>query len=155
MQVAGVSVHAWYTSRLVSRSMQLKAAAWPRAGWPGSTARAIYRAVSAALGGPASALLPDCSIAHICTFVVLGCFIVGAIMPLTFTYLNERRSKRVLLAAAEAANTAGSLNGGDSSPLRTWWAPLAAWVLLALLWRVAGLFTLAQGDDVACPPGFY
>jgi ABC-type enterobactin transport system permease subunit len=87
--------------------------------------------------------------------VVLGCFVVGAIVPLTFTYLSERRSKRVLLEATGAANTAGSLNDSAFSPLRTWWVPLAAWILLALLWRVAGLFTLAQGDDVACPPGFH
>ena len=83
------------------------------------------------------------------------CFFFGAIVPLAFTYLSERRSKRVLLVAAGAASTAGSLNDSASSPLRSWWVPLAAWILLALLWRVAGLFTLAQGDHVACPPGFH
>jgi len=31
---------------------------------------------------------------------------------------------------------------------------VAAWAALAALWRVAGLYTRAQGDTVACPPGF-
>ena len=93
-------------------------------------------------------------------------------LPLGFTYVSERRAKTAMLSAIaligdeddgitiaarrwrdeRRPSIAGS--GLASRLLRGWWVPLAAWAVLAVLWRIAGLYTRAQGDTVACPPGF-
>jgi len=117
--------------------------------------RAAYGAVSAVLGGPASEALPDCSIAHCCTFHVFFSLLFGCALPLAFTYVSERRAKRMLLAANAGGGAYGSVRSGLAARLlRDWWAPVAAWAALAALWRISGLYVRAQGDAMACPPGY-
>jgi hypothetical protein len=157
IHAVGVATQAWHMSVVSSRWMQTKAAALGAQGWGAPRMRAAYGAASAVLGGPASAALPDCSIAHACAFQVFLSLLIGCVLSLAFVYTSERRAKSALLAAnggggGGAHGSAGS--GLPTRPLRGWWAPLAAWAVLAALWRVAGLYTRAQGDTVACPPGF-
>ena len=148
------------TSLLMSRAAQTKAAALPHAGWRAERVRAVYAWLSALLGGPPAAGLPDCSIAQTCVFQVFASFLFGILAPLAWSYFSERRAKRQILAAA-AALSGGSRSslsvgaGGSGALLRHLaWAPLAGWAGLVLLWRIAGAYTRAQGDTVACPPGF-
>jgi hypothetical protein len=151
----GVVIQAWYNSALISRSMQAKAADLGAQGWRAPRIRAFYSAASAVLGGPAADALPDCSIAHACVFQVFVHLFFGCVLPLGLTYVSERRAKRALLAASgsgRARDNAGS--GLAIRLLRGWWALLAAWAAWVALWRIAGLYTRAQGDTVACPPGF-
>ena len=140
---------------MVSRALQAKAADLGAQGWRAPRIRAFYGAASAVLGGPAADALPDCSIAHACVFQVFVCLFFGCVMPLGFTYVSERRAKRALLTAnggGRARYNAGS--GLAIRLLRDGWAPLAAWAACVALWRIAGLYTHAQGDTVACPPGY-
>ena len=151
-QIVGVAVQSWCNSALVSRALQAKAAALGAQGWGATRVRAFYGVLSAVLGGPVSEALPDCSIAHACAFQVFLCLLFGCVLPLGFTYVSERRAKRALLAATVGGGARG--NGQAARLLHGPWAPVVAWAALAALWRVAVLYTLAQGDTVACPPGY-
>jgi len=144
----------------MSRAAQTKAAALPHAGWRAERVHTVYAALSALLGGPPAAGLPDCSIAHTCVFQVFASFLFGMIAPLAWSYFSERRAKLQLLAAAATtaggSRSPGATDGAGSGRAllhHAAWAPLA-WAALVLLWRIAGLYTRAQGDTVACPPGF-
>jgi len=154
-QIVGVAIQALTTSRTGGRGAQAKAAALGTRDWRAPRMRAAYGAVSAVLGGPASEALPDCSIAHCCTFHVFFSLLFGCALPLAFTYVSERRAKRMLLAANAGGGAYGSVRSGLAARLlRDWWAPVAAWAALAALWRISGLYVRAQGDAMACPPGY-
>jgi hypothetical protein len=151
----GVAIQAWYNSALISRALQAKAADLGAQGWRAPRIRAFYGAASAVLGGPAADALPDCSIAHACVFQVFLCLFFGCVLPLGITYVSERRAKRALLAANSGGGARDNAGRGLAIRLlRGWWAPQVVWAVLAALWRIAGLYTRAQGDTVACPPGY-
>jgi len=79
----------------------------------------------------------------------------GCVLPLGLTYVSEPRTKRSLLAANGGGGTRDNAGSGLAIRLlRGWWVPPAAWAACVALWRIAGLYTRAQGDTVACPPGY-